>query len=191
MSPSPEEITALLAKYRDGDGDALNELLPVIYDELRKIAGRRLRYERREHTLQPTALVHEAYLRLADQKDAQWQSRTHFFACAARVMRNILVDNARARRTEKRGGGLQPVTFDVAAFVPAGSDPDVVALDEALRELEARDPVRSRVVELRYFGGLSIEEVAEVMRVSSPTVKRHWTTARAWLHRELSRRGPA
>jgi RNA polymerase sigma factor (TIGR02999 family) len=191
MSPSPEDVTTLLAKYRDGDEEAMNALLPIIYDELRRIAGRRLRRERREHTLQPTALVHEAYIRLADQPNARWENRAHFFACAARIMRNVLVDNARARRTDKRGGGLQPVTIDMAALVPAGIDPDLVALDEALRALEARDPVRSRVVELRYFGGLSIEEVAEVMRVSPPTVKRYWTTARAWLHRELSGRGSA
>jgi RNA polymerase sigma factor (TIGR02999 family) len=191
MPPSPEDVTALLAKYRDGDGDALNELLPIIYDELRKIARRRLRRERQEHTLQATALVHEAYLRLADQKDAQWQSRAHFIACAARIMRNILVDNARSHGAEKRGGGMRPVTLEAASLGPAAGDPDVLALDDALRELEATDPVRSRVVELRYFGGLSIEEVAEVMQVSTATVKRQWTTARAWLHRELSRRGSA
>jgi RNA polymerase sigma factor (TIGR02999 family) len=189
MPSSPENVTGLLVAYRNGDREALRMLIPIVYAELRKIAARYLRRERANHTLQPTALVHEAYLRLADQKDVQWQNRAHFLGCAAQIMRNVLVDAARIHRAEKRGGGARNVSLDGAALAPASQDVDVIALHEALRALEAIDPVRSRVVELRFFGGLSVEETAEVMGASTATVKRHWTTARAWLLRELQRGG--
>jgi RNA polymerase sigma-70 factor (ECF subfamily) len=186
-SPTDGRVTELLAAYRAGDGEAMDRLVPLVYAELRRMAARHLRRERGEHTLQPTALVHEAYLRMVDQRDAPWQDRAHFLGCAAHLMRNILVDHARRRNAAKRGKGEARVTLGAAADVAQSTDVDLVALDDALRELEAIDPRQSRMVELRFFGGLSIEETAEVLGVSSAQVRREWTVVRAWLRRELER----
>jgi RNA polymerase sigma factor (TIGR02999 family) len=186
MEPSPAEVTRLLGEYRRGDRGALERLLPLVYRELRRIAAGALRAERSGHTLQPTALVHEAYLRLADQKDVRWQNRAHFLGCAAQVMRHVLVDAARARRAGKRGGDAARVTLTDALGVAAEARGlDVVALDDALRALAALDARQARVVELRYFGGLSIGEAAEVLGVSPATVSADWAVARTWLRREL------
>jgi RNA polymerase sigma factor (TIGR02999 family) len=185
----PGEVTELLNQYRNGKREALDLLLPAVYGELRKIAARSLRSGRANHTLQPTALVHEAYLRLVDQRDVEWQNRAHFIAVAATLMRRLLVDYARGRNRKKRGGGLLVVPLDdhdVAGPEPdEGMDMDMVALDGALDRLAALSPRQARIVELRYFGGLSIEETAEVLGVSPATVSHDWAIARAWLRREL------
>jgi RNA polymerase sigma factor (TIGR02999 family) len=178
-------ITQLLAEARQGDRGALDALLPLVYKELRTIAAGFLRRERAGHTLQPTALVHEAYVRLVDQRDKQWQNRAHFLGIAAQMMRRILVDHARRRHASKRAGNLTRVSISDALQVPMERDLDLVALDDALRDLEAVDPQLSRVVELRYFGGLTIPEAAEVLGVSPTTVEREWVTARAWLRSQL------
>jgi RNA polymerase sigma factor (TIGR02999 family) len=191
MSSSPDNVTQLLAEYRRGDRGALDRLLPLLYGELRKIAAHYLRGEREGHTLQPTALVHEAYLRLVDQQNIHWQNRAHFCSIAARVMRHVLVDHARGRGAGKRGGGAARVTLGDEIAAALEREVDVVALDDALSALEAYDSGKSRVVELRYFGGLTIEEAAEVLGVSPATVKREWTVARAWLHREMRGGGRA
>jgi RNA polymerase sigma factor (TIGR02999 family) len=175
-----------LLAWGRGDEGARDELVSAVYAELRRRARAYLSRERPGHTLQPTGLVHEVYLRLVDQKSTRWENRSEFFGLAAQLMRRILVDHARARRAGKRGGGLLPVTFDEKVMGPSGGV-DVEALDEALRALEARDARQSRVVELRYFGGLSVEETAETLGVSAATVKRDFTMARAWLHRQLAR----
>lgn len=159
-------------------------MMPLVYDELRRLAARYLRSERPDHTLQPTALVNEAYLRLAAQQAVQWQNRTHFMAIAANTMRHLLVDHARERGALKRGGDRRRVTLHSSIRID-DRDMDILALDEALTKLEVFDPAGCRVVELRYFGGLTIEETAEVMRISSATVKRRWTVVKAWLYREL------
>jgi RNA polymerase sigma factor (TIGR02999 family) len=187
VSQPPHDVTELLAAYRGGDRDALENLVPLVYGELRKIASRYLRGERREHTLQPTALVNEAYVKLVDRADASWENRAHFLGCAATIMRNILVDHARARRASKRGGGRACVTLEDALAVPQVRDVDVIALDDALDALAKLNAHQARVVELRYFGGLSIEETAEAMGLSTATVRRHWTVARLWLRREVER----
>jgi RNA polymerase sigma factor (TIGR02999 family) len=179
------EVTRLIGEYRRGDQAALERLVPLVYGELRKIAARALRAEREGHTLQPTALVHEAYLRLYEQENVQWQNRAHVLGCAAQMMRNILVDSARARRAGKRGGGAARVTLGDAMGVAAARPLDLVALDDALSTLASLDARRARVVELRYFGGLSIEETAEVLGVSAATVSNDWAFARTWLRREL------
>ncbi len=187
MRPTePKPVTDLLLAWGRGDERARDELVDVVYAELRRRARAYLSQERPGHTLQPTGLVHEVYLRLVDQKSIRWESRSQFFGLAAQLMRRILVDHARARRARKRGGGLLPVTFD-EKVMGSSAGVDVAALDEALRALEARDPRQSRVVELRYFGGLSVEETAETLGVSAATVKRDFTMARAWLHRQLAR----
>jgi RNA polymerase sigma factor (TIGR02999 family) len=190
MPQSSDDVTRLLDEYRGGKRGALEELLPLVYDELRRIASRYLRSERREHTLQPTALVHEAYLRLVGQRDVAWQNRAHFCGVAAQVMRRILVDHARARRADKRGGALARVTLDDALAAIEGRDVDVIALDRALDRLAALDPRLSRVIELRYFGGLTKKEASETLGVSPATVDRETATATAWLRRELAREGP-
>jgi RNA polymerase sigma-70 factor (ECF subfamily) len=161
--------------------------VPLVYDVLHQMAARRLRHERLNHTLQPTALVHEAYVRLIDRDRVRWKNRAHFFAIASRLMRRILVDHARAHGAAKRGGGGPLVSLDDAGDVAREQDVPVLALDEALAQLEALDPVQAQIIELRYFGGLTIEETAAVVRVSPKTVSREWTVAKAWLYRELTR----
>jgi RNA polymerase sigma factor (TIGR02999 family) len=170
----------------DGDRGVLDELLPLIYNELRRLASSYLRRERDGHTLQPTALVHEAYLRLVDQTSVNWKDRAHFLGVAAQMMRRILVDHARAREAEKRGGEFQKLSLDENLDVPVGErDINLVALDDALSRLAEIDPQKSKVVELRFFGGLSVEETAEVLGVSAPTVKRQWRMAKAWLYGQV------
>jgi RNA polymerase sigma factor (TIGR02999 family) len=179
------DVTHLLARWKDGDEAALQQLLPIVHEELRRLARRHMAGERPGHTLQPTALVNEAYLRLVNLKQMQWQNRAHFFAMAARLMRRILVDFARSRGYQKRGGGATQVSFTEALEVAEGQPTDVAALDEALEALAHVDERKSRVVELRFFGGLSVEEAAEVLNVSRETIKRDWTFAKMWLLRYL------
>jgi RNA polymerase sigma-70 factor, ECF subfamily len=184
-----QDVTKLLKAWGSGDQEALNALLPAVYCEVRKLAQSYLRRERPDHTLQPTALVNEAYMRLVDQREVRWQNRAHFFGIAAQMMRRVLVDHARAHQAEKRGSGEVPVLLDEALGVAAADRGlDVVALDEALKGLAELDSRQARIVELRFFGGLSIEETAEVTELSPATVKREWAGARAWLRRELERR---
>jgi RNA polymerase sigma factor (TIGR02999 family) len=184
------DVTRLLARWSRGEQEALNELLPIVYGELRRMAGRQLRAKRQEHTLTPTALVHEVYLRLVDQRRADWQNRTQFFAVAARLMRRVLVDHARARLAGKRGGGLVVVPLEQAGDPEAVASPlaDVLAVDEALTRLAALDGDQARLVELRFFAGLTVEEIAPLLGRSERTVKREWRLARAWLFRELQPR---
>jgi RNA polymerase sigma factor (TIGR02999 family) len=184
----PSQITQLLQRWRDGNREALDALLPLVYEELRRLAHRHLRNERAEHTLQSSALVHEAYLRLVGQDFPQWEGRTHFFAIAAQLMRQILVDYARRHRASKRGSGVCTLTLDDVEPLPQRKDVDVVALNDALNSLAEIDPRQSHIVELRFFAGLSLEETSEVMGIGTATVQRDWTAARAWLHREISRR---
>jgi len=184
-TPSQQEVTRLLVAWGDGDEQAGAALMPLVYEELRRLASRHLDRERAGHTLQPTALVHEAYLRLVDQKKARWRNRSHFFAIAAQMMRRILVDYARARRFAKRGGGAYQAPLDEAIFVSDERAAHVVALDEALIELARFDERMSRIVELRFFCGLSVEETADALGVSPGTVMRDWTLAKAWLRREI------
>ena len=188
-TPTPQDVTRLLIAWGQGDQAALDELLSLVYQELHRMAHRHLGRERGAHTLQTTALIHEAYLRLIDQKEAQWRNCAHFFAIAAQMMRRILVDHARARQYQKRGGGAQQVTFDEALEVSDERAAEVVALDKALAALARFDERKSRLVELRFFGGLSIEETAEVLGVSPGTVMRDWTLAKTWLQRQINKRG--
>jgi RNA polymerase sigma factor (TIGR02999 family) len=181
----PRNVTALLGDWSRGDRTALNQLLPLVYSELRRVAARQLRRERAGHTLQPTALVHEVYIRLVDQRQVDWQNRAHFFGVAANVMRRILVDHARRHGAIKRGDGLPTVSIDEARNVAASDGMPVLALDQALDRLEKVDAELARIVELRAFGGLTIEEAAHVLSVSPSTAKRDWRTAKAWLTREL------
>jgi RNA polymerase sigma factor (TIGR02999 family) len=184
---SSQGITQLLERWSQGDEEALDQLMPLVYDELHRLAGAYLRSERREHTLQPTALVNEAYLKLVRQRNIQWQNRAQFFGVAAQLMRRILVDHARANYAEKRGGDRVNVSLkNIGAF---GTQPttDVLALHDVLNRLAEIDPDQSRIVELRFFGGLTIEEAAEVMQVSHSTVEREWKIAKAWLKRELTK----
>ena len=185
---APKEITQLLLAWGDGDESALAALTPLVYKELRRRAHHYMSGERAGHTLQTTALVNEAYLRLVGSRNVRWQNRAHFFAVSAELMRRILVDFARSRGYQKRGGGARHVELDEAAVVAGDRGAEMVALDEALRALAELDPRQARVVELRYFGGLSDAEIAEVLKVSVGTVRRDWTLARAWLNLELSRR---
>jgi len=182
-------ITEILRSWSDGDTSAEDQLWPLVYDELRRMAGRSLRRERAEHTLPPTGLVHEAYLKLVDQRVARFQDRRHFFAIAATIMRRILVDHERGRRAAKRGGGEVGLPIDENVLAGAGREPDLVAVDEALASLEQLDPLKARVVELRFFAGLSYSEAGEVLGCSGKTVQRHWGMARTWLYRELERGG--
>jgi RNA polymerase sigma factor (TIGR02999 family) len=186
MPTDSDNVTRLLIDWSGGNQQALEELLPLIYDELRRLAHNFLYRERPGHTLQTTALVHEAYLKLIDQKDARWQNRAHFFAIAAQAMRRILIDSARRHMAEKRGGHQEKISLDEAPNLSLEPDNSLIALDEALTRLQEIDQQQSRIVELRYFGGLTIEETAEVTKISPATVKREWTMARAWLHQELS-----
>jgi RNA polymerase sigma factor (TIGR02999 family) len=184
---SPEGITQLLLAWSDGDQAALDKLVPVVYEELHRLAHHYISRERPGYTLQTTALAHEAYLRLIDAKSVRWQNRAHFFAVASQLMRRILVDLARARHNLKHGGGAQQVSLDEALIASPERGAELLALDEALDRLAALNPRQSRVVELRYFGGLTEEEVAEVLKVSPRTVRSDWSLARAWLYRELSK----
>lgn len=186
MPPAPQNVTQLLISWGSGDKEALDKLLPVVYDELRKQAARYLRRERVGHTLQTTALIHEAYLRLVDQKNVHWQNRAQFFGLAAQLMRRILVDHARTKKRAKRGGSDIRVSLTGAKVLAKSKDLDVVALDEALDRLAQIDEQQSKIVELRFFSGLTVEETAEVLSISPATVKRDWSMAKAWLHRELS-----
>jgi RNA polymerase sigma factor (TIGR02999 family) len=189
MPSSPEDVTRLLEAVRAGEQGALDRLVPLVYDELRRIAARYARRERLDHTLQPTALVNEAYLRLADSAAKDWQNRAHFLAVAAQTMRHILVDYARSRQAAKRGGNLARVTLEEALAAPE-RDVDVLALDAALVRLASLDPQLARLVELRYFGGLTIRETAEVLGVSPKTVEREWDAAKLWLRREIAGEAP-
>lgn len=180
-------IDELLAEWGRGNVDARDALMPVVYDELRRLARRHLWNERPDHTLQSAALVNEAYLRLAGQKTPQWRNRAHFFGVAAQLMRHILVDHARGRQAAKRGGGATRLTLDADVSVDEKPSIDLVRLDDALDQLATLDAQQARVIEMRFFGGLSIEETAVVLDVSSATVKRDWVTARAWLRRELKK----
>ena len=182
---SQHEVTKLLIRLTEGDHAVLDALLPAVYDELRRLAANYLRRERASHTLQPTALVHEAYIRLVDQTRVEWQNRAHFFGVAAQMMRRILVDHARSQAAEKRGGDAQKLSLDENIDVSAMRPSELVALDEALERLAELDPQKSRLVELRFFGGLSVEETAEVLGVSAPTVKRQWRMAKAWLYGQV------
>jgi RNA polymerase sigma-70 factor (ECF subfamily) len=186
-TPSPHEVTQLLIDCRNGSQDASNQLFPLVYEELRRLAHRYMSRERPGHSLQTTAVVHEAYLRLIDQNHVQWQNRAHFFAIAAQMMRRILITHAQSRAYAKRGGGTLKVSLDEAAILSRERASELMALDEALTSLTATDPRRSRVVELRFFGGLSNEEIAEVLRISTNTVTRDWNVAKAWLYREMSK----
>src|SRR5687767_2234078 len=186
MPQTQQNVTQLLIGWSKGDKEALDTLMPVVYDELRRQAARYLRRERVGHTLQTTALIHEAYLRLIDQKNVHWQNRAHFFGIAAQLMRRILVDHARTRKRAKRGGSDIRVPFDEANAMAQGQDLDIVALDEALERLAEIDEQQSRIVELKFFSGLTVEETAEVLGISPATVKRDWSMAKAWLHREIS-----
>ena len=193
MPPESPEITELLKAWGSGDAAALDQLTPLVYDELRRLARRYMRIERAGNTLQTTALVNEAYLRLVDAKRVAWQDRVHFFAVSAQMMRRILVDAARARGSAKRGGQVKRVNHS-AAFnldeipdVSTGRDRELVAIDDALNTLAEMDPRKARVIELRFFGGLSVEEAAEILKISPQSVMRDWKLAKAWLTRELSR----
>jgi RNA polymerase sigma factor (TIGR02999 family) len=186
MDTAPD-VTQLLLAWSDGDREALDELTPLIYRELKKLAESYLRRERVGHTLQPTALAHEAYIKLIDQQNVRWQNRAHFFGIAAQAMRRILVDHARARLAGKRGSGAAVVALDDAVDVSDQRADQLIALDEALKSLAELDPDKSRVVELKYFGGMTLEEIAEVLGVSRATVIREWRMAKAWLYGELKR----
>ena len=185
MTPNPNEVTQLLVAWSNGDSAARDALMPLVHDELRRLAHRYMGRERGNHTLQTSALVNEAYLRLIDQKDVHWQNRAHFFGIAAQMMRRILVDYARMRGFAKRGGDMRAVPLDDVMIVSPVRAAEVVALDDALKLLAERDPRKSQIIELRFFGGLSIEETAEVLGISPGTVMRDWTFAKAWLRREM------
>ena len=186
MKTARHQITELLAEWRDGNQSALDELYPLVYDELHRLARRYMSRERKDHTLQTTALINEAYVRLVDQKNVNWANRSHFFAISAQIMRRILIDHARRHAYAKRGGGAQQVSLEEVAAIAPDQGRELVRLDEALKTLAERDPRRSQVVELRYFGGLNNEEIAGVLHVSENTVTRDWNMARAWLYQQLT-----
>jgi RNA polymerase sigma factor (TIGR02999 family) len=189
MAQSPKsDVTRLLMEWSKGSEEALRQLIPMVHGELQRLARRHMLRERPGHTLQPTALVNEAYLRLVDQKEARWESRSHFYSVAASMMRRILVDHARKRLAQKRGGGAEEISFDEAIGTPGAPRPSPLELDDALQKLEAMDFRQSRIVELKFFVGLSIEEIAGLMNLSPATVVRDWRTAKAWLGRELGKR---
>jgi RNA polymerase sigma-70 factor, ECF subfamily len=185
MDFSSAEVTALLGELSKGNADAGPRLIPLVYEELRRMADRYMRRERSDHTLQTTALVHEAYLKLVDQHSVTWQSRAHFFGVAAQVMRRVLVDHARGHIREKRGGGVVPVSLDEAMVISPERSEEFLELDRALDRLAALDSRQAKIVELRFFGGLTVEETAEILGISPKTVKRDWAVAKAWLHGEL------
>jgi RNA polymerase sigma factor (TIGR02999 family) len=185
-SPSPDEVTQLLQAWGDGDDRALEKLTPIVYDELHRVARRYMARQPPGHTLQTTALVNEVYLRLVNLREASWQNRAHFFAVCAKLMRRILLDWARSRQYLKRGGGAPHIEFNEGFIVSRGMPADLLALDDALQALAALDPRKSQVVELRFFGGLSVKESAEVLKVSEETILRDWRLAKMWLSQELS-----
>ena len=187
MTRPPHEVTQLLVAWSDGDRAALDQLTPLVYEELHRLARNHMSRERQGHTLQTSALVNEAYLRLIDQKNVRWQNRAQFFSIASRLMRRILVDYARSHRYAKRGGDMRRVSLDEAAIVAQEPAAELVALDDALKSLAALDPRKCQVVELRFFGGMSVEESAEVLGVSVVTVMRDWSTAKAWLQRAMEK----
>jgi RNA polymerase sigma factor (TIGR02999 family) len=187
-NPPRSDVTELLQQWSSGRREALDQLLPQVYAELRRLAASYFRRERPHHTLQPTALVHEAFVKLVDQRAVQWQNRAHFFGIAAQLMRRILVDHARARDAAKRGAGEAHLSLEEWQLTAPGVDFEILALDEALTRLASMDPQQSRVVELRFFAGLTMDETAEVLHVSPATVGREWTLARAWLYAEIGRR---
>jgi len=184
-----QDVTALLAKWSGGDKAALEELMPLVYGELKRLAGSYLRRERQDHTLQSAALVNEAYMRLVDQSQVRWQNKSHFFGIAAQMMRRILVDHARGHKAAKRGAGVELLELNEAVAQAQKQSIDLLGLDEALKTLEEMDAQQSRIIELRFFGGLSIEETAEVLKISPATVKRDFAVARAWLYRAVTTRG--
>jgi RNA polymerase sigma factor (TIGR02999 family) len=181
----PPDVTTLLLAWNSGDQDALDRLMPLVYDELRRLARRHMRAENPGHTLQATALVNDLYVQFIDQKSVNWQSRAHFFGAAAQIIRRLLVDHARARHRLKRGGGGLKVEWNEAIKSSQPVEMDLIALDDALNRLAVMDPQQSRIIELRFFGGLSIEETAEALKISPATVKRDWSFARAWLYQEM------
>jgi len=187
MTRLPPNITQLLVAWNGGDKAALDQLIPIVYEELRRQASRYLRQERPGHTLQTTALIHEAYLRLVDQKSVQWQNRAQFFGIAAQLMRRILVDHARTKHRAKRGGSAVRVSLSDATSVTKDANLDLVELDQALNRLAEIDPQQSKIVELRFFSGLNVEETAAALNISPATVKRDWSVAKAWLYREINR----
>jgi RNA polymerase sigma factor (TIGR02999 family) len=187
--PPQHHITELLAEWSDGNQSALDELYPLVYDELHRLARRYMSRERKGHTLQTTALINEAYVRLVDQRNVRWANRSHFFAISAQIMRRILIDHARRHAYAKRGGGAQQVSLEEAATVTPDQSLELIRLDEALTSLSERDPRRGQVVELRFFGGLNNEEIAGVLKVSENTVTRDWNMARAWLYQQLTGSG--
>jgi RNA polymerase sigma-70 factor (ECF subfamily) len=184
-SSTRDSVTLLLGKMAHGDEGAAAQLMPMVYDELRRLAGGYMRRERTDHTLQPTALVHEAYLKMVEQRSVDWQSRSHFFGIAAQMMRRILIDHARGHLRDKRGGGVIPVPLDDALVFAPEQSSELVRLDEALQRLAKIDPRQSKIVELRFFGGLTVEQTADVLGISPKTVKRDWSMAKAWLHGDL------
>jgi RNA polymerase sigma factor (TIGR02999 family) len=187
VCPSSAQVSKLLDDWGKGDQDAREALIPLVYNELRRIARRRLRAERPDHTLESAALVHEAYFRLLEGETPSWHDRAHFFCVAAQLMRHILVDHARHRRAAKRGGGAPRLTLDTKIALLPKPEVDLLALDDALNKLTSLDSQQSRIIEMKFFGGLSIEETAAVLDISPATVKREWATARAWLQREMSK----
>ena len=191
MSIPTNDVTQLLVSWSKGNKEALDRLVPLVYSELRRLARRYMGRESPGHTLQTSALINEAYMKLVDRQNIQWQNRAHFFAVAAQVMRHILIDHARTRNYAKRGAGARKISLDETAVLSDKRAADLVALDDALNALAEIDPRKSRIIELRFFGGLSIEETAEIMEISTVTVTREWRTARAWLRREMSADGSA
>ena len=186
MAAIPQEITQLLLSWSRGDKAALDQLVPLVYPELRRLAQRYMRRENSAHTLQTSALINEAYLRIVDQQEVEWQDRAHFFAVAAQVMRHILIDHARRHRYAKRGAGARHVPLDETAIISQERATEFLALDDALTRLATIDARKSQIVELRFFGGLTVEEIAEVMKLSPITIKREWRSAKAWLHSEIA-----
>lgn len=185
MDEQRPDITRILRAWSGGNREAVDDLMPLVYDELHKVAAQYLRKQRPDHTLQPTALVNEAYLKLVDISNVSWEDRAHFFAVASQTMRHVLVDHARGRNREKRGGGAQKVSLDEAMAFVDNNEVDVLMLDDAMRALAEIDEQQSRIVELRFFGGLTVEETALVLRISPATVKREWRIAKAWLHKRM------
>jgi len=185
MDPAPEDVTLLLAELTKGNERAASRLIPLVYDELRRLAGHYMRRERPDHTLQATAVVHEAYLKLVEQRSVDWQGRAHFFGIAAQIMRRILIDHARGHLREKRGGRQEAVPLEEALVFSPQQSHELLKLDDSLDRLAALDPRQAKIVELRFFGGLTVEETAEVLGISPKTVKRDWSVAKAWLHGDL------